>query len=203
MTATDTRQLPAVRQAGGRDLEPLISLLTGAFVGSAVGRQMIADEHVRGQVLRRYFRIIVPHAITHGKVDVIGTGHAAAFWYRYDGSAEPAIPGYQSRLAEIAGSHYPRVAAFDAARSKHRPTDRPYHRLAFLAVTPQLRGQRLATTLLEHHHRGLDTAVTPAYVEAIGRDALLFARHGYEPAEPHAPAPGAPPLHPMWRSPRC
>ena len=203
MIGTDTRQVPAVHRAGTRDWEPVISLMAAAFLRSRLVTHLIGDEHARGQVLRSYFRIIVPHAMTYGRVDVIGNGQAAAIWYRHDDTSLPAIPGYAARLAEATGPHLSRFVDLDAARTRHHPTDRPHQHLTYLAVLPALRAEGLGTRLIEHHHRDLDNTETAAYLEATGpRDSSLFARHGYEPMDPFPAGPGAPHLYPMWRPPQ-
>jgi GNAT superfamily N-acetyltransferase len=202
MTTVDTRRHPGVRQAASRDLNPLVELLAAVFAHTGLGHHLVADERIRLQILWRYFRIIVPHAMTRGHVDVVGTGHAAAIWYPINGPHHVTIPGYDSRLAEATGPYLARFVDLDAARAKHQPVDRPHHRLAYLAVLPQLRQQGIGTRLLEHHHRRLDTAGTPARVEATGaRDSRLFIRHGYDPMNPFPAGPGAPQLYPLWREP--
>ena len=171
------------------------------FARTGLGHHLIADGRVRQQVLWRYFRIVVPHAMTHGHVEVIGAGHAAAIWYA-SGPHTVAIPGYAHRLAEATGMHLARFVDLDTARTQHRPAG-PHHWLAYLAVRAQMRRQGLGVRLLEHHHGQLDTDGVAAYVEAIGaRDSSLFARHGYEPAHRFPAGPGASLLYPMRREPR-
>jgi GNAT superfamily N-acetyltransferase len=203
MTTADTRQRPVIRQAGSRDLDPLIELLANVFARTSIGHHLVTDERIRRQILWRYFRIIVPHAMTRGHVDVISASRAAAIWYPINGRHSVTIPGYASRLAEATGPYLARFVDLDAARATHQPADRPHHRLAYLAVLPELRQQGIGAQLLEHHHRQLDIAGMPSYVEATGaRDSHLFVRHSYEPWNTFPAGPGAPQLYPLWREPR-
>ncbi|XVU24262.1 GNAT family N-acetyltransferase [Actinoplanes sp. CA-054009] len=202
-TTTGTRTDAGVRRAGSRDHDPLISLLVASALSTAHGRYLIADEHARPHILRRYARMIVPYALTHGRVDVIGSGEAAAIWYHVDGPSTPRIPGYAARLAEITGGvHLARFVELDRARTTHHPAGPPHDHLVYLAVHPSSRGRGLAGRLLEHRHRDLDARGGHAYAEATGTDSRLFARYGYEPLPPYLPGLGAPALHPMWRHPR-
>jgi GNAT superfamily N-acetyltransferase len=203
MTGVNTRQRPVIRTAASQDLHPVITLMAAGLAHSDLGQHVIADEHAREQVLWRYCRIVVPHAMTYGQVDVIGRGQAAAIWYHITGSRKVTIPGYGIRLAQAAGPYLARFVELDRARAEHHPTDRPHHHLAYLAVRPDRRGHNLGTQLLEHHHRQLDASNTHAYVEATGEQGTrLFARHGYRPMNPYPAGPAAPQLYPMWRNPR-
>ncbi|MEV4709608.1 GNAT family N-acetyltransferase [Actinoplanes sp. NPDC049316] len=203
MTVIDIRRRPTIRQAARRDMDPIVDLLAAVFARTSLGRHLVGDDQTRQHTIRRYFRIVVPHAMTHGHVDVIGAGRAAAIWYPINGPASVTIPGYAPRLAEATGAHLSRFVDLDTARTKHQPVDRPHHRLGYLAVPPDLRQQGIGTQLLEHHHRQLDTAGLPAYVEATGaRDSRLFVRHGYDPKSPFPAGTQAPQLYPMWREPR-
>ncbi|GAA0490733.1 hypothetical protein Ade02nite_23570 [Paractinoplanes deccanensis] len=196
--STGTREM-AVRQAAARDLEPVIKLMATAFTYSIHGPWLISDEHARHQVLHRFFRIIVPHAMVHAQVDVIGAGQAAAIWYRLDGTQGPRIPGFKSRLAEATGEHLGRFVELAKTRAAHHPSGRHDH-LAYLAVQPGSRRQGLGSQLLDHHHRLLDRKGRHAFVEATtNADSLLFARHGYDPIDLYVPGSGGPPLYQMWR----
>lgn len=203
MTSADTRLRPVVRQATAKDLSALIELMAVGFSRSSLGPHLIADESLRRLVLRRYFRIVVPHAMTYGQVDVLDDGRAAAIWDRVDGPRTATVAGYTVRLAQATGPFFARFAALHASRTEHHPTDWPHHHLTYLAVLPTMRHHGLGTRLLEHHHQRLDNAGLSAFVQAAGSQvSRWFARHGYTPGEPFTSSPGAPPLHPMWRHPR-
>lgn len=169
MIGTDTQQLPAVRRGEARDLEQLISLMTAAFVRGGLSPHLTGDERVRGQVLRAYFRIVVPHALTYGQVHVIGNGQAAMIWYRHNKAGLPGILGYAARQAEAIG--------------------RPHHHLAYLAVLLAMHGEGLGIWWTEHYHRGLDNTGITAYLEATGPRGPLHRLSEAAPAPIARPSP--------------
>jgi len=68
-------------------------------------------------------------------------------------------------------------------------------------VRPDRRGCGLGSTLLRRHHRRLDAAGLPAYLEANdprGRD--LYLRHGYQ-VRSVIELPDGPMMWTMWRLP--
>jgi ribosomal protein S18 acetylase RimI-like enzyme len=81
----------------------------------------------------------------------------------------------------------------------------PHHYLLFLAVRPGEQNRGYGSALLDHHHRLLDEAGTPAYLEAASLDSVrLYQRHGYAPlGQPLTlPRRSDPDLWPMWRQPQ-
>ncbi|GAB2963512.1 hypothetical protein GCM10027280_60500 [Micromonospora polyrhachis] len=71
-----------------------------------------------------------------------------------------------------------------------------------LAVTPAAQGTGRGTALLDHHHRHLDQAGIPAYLEASSPRARdLYTRHGYEPRRAFT-LPDGTPFWSMWREPQ-
>jgi GNAT superfamily N-acetyltransferase len=189
-----------VRLADRADALALAGLIAAAFHPLAVARWLIADDHVRAEVLPGYFRILVEHALAHGLVHTTTDRRAAGLWL--PGGAPPPID-YTTRLAAAVGPHLDRFRALDATFDAHHPTSRHQH-LALLAVHPICQDQGLGTALLGHHHRWLDAEQTPAYLEASSAGSRqLYLRHGYLdlPDAPfHLPESG-PPIWPMWRPP--
>src|SRR5699024_3361305 len=112
-----------------------------------------------------------------------------------------ALPIYDRRLLQACRQHTPRFAALDAAFEEHHPTA-AHHHLAFMAVRPQHQGRGMGGRLLDQHHRVLDRAAAPAYLEAASlRAARLYRRWGYRFVSridlPHGPS-----MWTMWREPR-
>ena len=128
---------------------------------------------------------------------------AVALWLPV-GPDGPGPPGddYPARLAEVTGQWAGRFTAFDAELDRHHPTGTRHHHLAMLAIRPDKQGQGTGTALLRAHHRVLDEAGTPAYLEASSlRSRALYVRHGYTDHGPPIQLPEGPLMHPMWRAP--
>ncbi|HEV2783206.1 MAG TPA: GNAT family N-acetyltransferase [Actinophytocola sp.] len=178
------------------------ALIAHAFVDLPPTRWLVADPVERERRLDAQFVILVEHALRHGHVEVTSDGAAAAVWFHNDGAEPPPPPDYDERLAAAAGPHLPRFRALDDAFAAHHPHE-PHHHLAFLAVRPDRQRRGLGSLLLSRHHRRLDEAGIPAYLEAsTTRSRDLYLRHGYElTGDPfHLPEDG-PPFWPMWRVP--
>ena len=203
MAGPETSSTSVIRQVGLAELGCATDLLATAFLRGDLGPYLVSDIRERATVYHKYFRILAAYWLTHGHVDMIGHGLAGAFWYRVGGRFELSIPAYASRLARITGIYCGRFVHLDKAMEAHHPTGRAHHYLGFLAVRPGQQGQGLGSRLLEHHHRFLDTAGIPAYLEATGdRNSKLYARHGYTPLTPYPAGPAGPLLYPMWRDPQ-
>jgi ribosomal protein S18 acetylase RimI-like enzyme len=85
---------------------------------------------------------------------------------------------------------------------KMRPGAPDHAYLAFLAVERDWQQRGIGSALLDVHHRRLDAAGTPAYLEASGlQSRRLYLRKRYvDHAEPYGPA-DLTVLYPMWREP--
>jgi predicted N-acetyltransferase YhbS len=76
-----------------------------------------------------------------------------------------------------------------------------HHYLAFLAVRPERQNHGIGSALLDRHHRRLDAAGIPAYLESNDpRNRDLYLRHGYA-VRSVIQLPDGPPLWLMWRAP--
>lgn len=176
-------------------------LIATAFASLAVSKWLVADPGERVAALRAQFGMIVEHAAEHGTIYLDSGGTAAAVWLDYTRPVpEPA--DYDRRLLQACGQHTPRFAALDGAFEEHHPTT-AHHHLAFMAVHPQHQGRGMGGRLLAQHHRVLDQAAAPAYLEAASlRAARLYRRWGYRFISridlPHGPS-----MWTMWREPRA
>jgi GNAT superfamily N-acetyltransferase len=199
----------AVKDLVIRDLAPvgapdIARLLAVAMHDGRVGRWMQPDTAARHRGSYDYFAIHVEHALRFGDVYTTTEGDTgrltgAALWFPLT-TVVPSPIDYDRRLKELAGDAYDRACLLDAALDAEHPTGN-HHYLAFLAVRPDRQGCGLGSTLLRRHHRRLDAAGLPAYLEANdprGRD--LYLRHGYQ-VRSVIDLPDGPPIWCMWRPP--
>jgi len=95
----------------------------------------------------------------------------------------------------------PRSALVDRAMRARRPKT-PHHYLFAIGVLPEARGRGIASTLIRHTLAIADRDGVPAYLENTNpRNTPLYERFGFRAGEAFSPAPGCPPLVPMWREP--
>src|SRR5699024_2840754 len=104
------------------------------------------------------------------------------------------------RLLQACGEHVARFAALDVAFAEHHPSA-PHQHQAFMAVHPRQQQRGRGSALLADHHRQLDAAGVPAYLEAANlRAARLYGRRGYRILD-RIDLPGGPSMWPVCRGP--
>lgn len=187
-----------VRPATRLDTRRLLMVLTDAFMDGPLADWLVPEAADRGAVAYRYSKLMVDLGLRHGQVDTTTDLAAVAIWYRRD-EWPPTFRDRAGRLARATGAYGQGFTMLDGLLDAHHPR-LPHEHLAFLAVDRQMRGRGLGSTLLEVAHRRLDIFNRAAYVVATdpaSRD--LYARHGYQPAQPLRPGAGCPQVWPMWR----
>jgi GNAT superfamily N-acetyltransferase len=200
----------AIRDVVTREVAPvdhteISRLVAMAMHDGPVARWMQPDPVTRHRVSPDYFAIFVGNALSHGEVYVTTEGDTgrltgAALWFPL--TAELPTPiDYERRLKEIADDAYDRACQLDALLEAAHPLAPSHHYLAFLAVRPDQQRRGLGSALLDRHHRRLDAAGLPAYLEANDpRNRDLYLRHGYR-VRSVLELPDGPPLWTMWRPP--
>jgi GNAT superfamily N-acetyltransferase len=192
-----------------RDVTPVDSaeistVIAAAMHDGAVARWLQPDDVVRHRGSADYFAIYVEHALRYGEVYATAEGDTGrltgvALWLPLTAELPPPLD-YERRLKEVAEEAYDRACQLDAALETAHPLE-PHHYLAFLAVRPDQQSRGLGSALLDRHHRRLDAAGLPAYLEANEpRNRDLYLRHGYR-VRSVLDLPDGPPLWTMWRSP--
>lgn len=185
--------------AGAADLDKLATLITSAFLDLPPSRWLVDDEAERRRIFPGYFRLYLDHAYIHGQIHVTSGLDAVALWLP---SGKPPPDGYPGRLAAVTAPWTERFVQFDAELDARHPTEPQHQHLAILAVDPGRQDQGLGTALLMAHHRTLDHAGQPSYLEASSeRSRELYLRHGYADHGPAITLPGGPPMYPMLRTP--
>lgn len=188
---------PAIVRVGHGEAVDVADLIAEAFVHLPVTGWLVPDRLARRRVLGDNFAISVDHAMVYGEIHTVEDRSAVAVWFPCDAQLPPPAD-YDRRLADACGPFVDRFQYLDHLFDKHHPAV-PHHHLTFLAVRPDRQCQGLGTALLYHHHNRLDQLGMPAYLEAsssASRD--LYARHGYQAAEPFGTPDGSR-FWPMWR----
>ncbi len=169
-----------VTQAGAADLDQLSEVIAEAFLDLPPSAWLIGDVQTRRQIFPSYFRLYLEHALANGIIHTTAEKTAVALWLPVTTSPAAGLPGYHTRLTAITWPWTERFLAFDAALDRHHPTGVPHHYLAILAVHPSQHGNGIGTALLGAHHRTLDQASAPAYLEASSpRNRDLYLPRGY------------------------
>ncbi|HKE67171.1 MAG TPA: GNAT family N-acetyltransferase [Micromonosporaceae bacterium] len=189
-----------VRPGRASDVGDLAVVIARAFGPLPLSAWLVPDAGARLAAMAGQFRLVIAAAIDDGDVYVAGDGVGVAVWF--PAGPLPDIPGYDAALEAACGRYAPRFAELDDAMHKMHPGAPDHAYLAFLAVEREWQQRGIGSALLDVHHRRLDAAGTPAYLEASGlQSRRLYVRKGYvDHAEPYGPADLSV-LYPMWREP--
>jgi GNAT superfamily N-acetyltransferase len=194
-----------IRSAEEQEISAVGELIAVAFNHLDANAYLVPPLSDRVVVMARFFTLLTGHAFHHGRVDVVpgadGRPVGTAVWF--DLTREiPDPPGYEDRLAALAGPYRPNFDALDQMFAKHHPHD-PHWHLAFLAVHPSRQGDGLGSALMRRTHDELDRAGVAAYLEATNDDNIrLYRRHGYADMDPFEMLlPDGTPFYRMWRNP--
>ena len=191
-----------VIRACERDAGVLSEVIAEAFSGLPPSQWLIPDPGERQAIFPRYFRIFVEHALTNGIVHTTPDRAAAALWIPAGDEPPPLPERYDERLREATMPWTARFAEFAAALDSRHLTGTVHHHLALLGVWPGAQGRGIGTALLQAHHRVLDQAGIPAYLEAASqRSRRLYQRHGYADLGPPICLSGELQMFPMIRQP--
>lgn len=194
------RRTPEIVRAEANQAARVAGLLAEAFEPLAVSAWLVSDPDGRRRVLAANFQIFVELAFPYGHVEITDEFDAAAVWFH--GSEFPAPPDYESRLLDACGQWVDRFRILDEYFAAHHPHE-AHHHLAFLGVQPNHQGGGIGSVLMGAHHRRLDEAGIPGYLEASSERARdLYLRHGYRLLGEPFHLPDGPPFWPMWREPR-
>jgi ribosomal protein S18 acetylase RimI-like enzyme len=193
---------PVVR-ATPADATKLACLIADAFHSLAPSRWLVPDEQARRDIFPGYFQLYVKQAFAQGVVETTADQSAVALWLDNPGTPQSPDPDYDDRLAAITGIFAPRFRLFDEMLDARHPLGTAHQHLAILGVAPQHQRCGLGTALLQHHHRLLDEAGIPAYLEASDEHTReLYLKHGYVDQSGAILLPDGPRMYPLWREPR-
>jgi ribosomal protein S18 acetylase RimI-like enzyme len=209
MIDEDSSRLKAAnpRLAKPEDAAGLAALFTAAFLDDPVMDWMARSGPKRISGLEAFFfRLLYRRAIPAGEVWMSDDGAACTIWLPPGLSAWPAGVVAQLRLlplfVKLCGfGRLARGGTLSGAMEKAHPLERHFY-LFFMAVHPSTQGKGLGSAILEATLKRIDQARMPAYLENSNlKNARLYERAGFAAQKNIAPD-GAPPLIPMWRTPR-
>jgi ribosomal protein S18 acetylase RimI-like enzyme len=181
---------PIVRRATPSDVPELAAMLARAFVADPFFAYLAGDAPERGQRMRDGWQAILRHAsaglaATWTTDDLAG----AALWIPPGRSASGALD--QLRMLPALGrlTGWGRLRAVSAAletlerrRRSHAPM--PHWYLSALGVEPARQGEGIGSALLAPVLQDADASAVPCYLEtAVGRNVLLYERHGFDVVE--------------------
>jgi ribosomal protein S18 acetylase RimI-like enzyme len=181
---------PAVRRATRDDIPAIAAMLARAFTADPFFAYLAGDAPERAQRMRDGWRAILRHAsarlsATWTTDDLAG----AALWIPPGRSASGVLD--QLRMLPALGrlTGWGRLRAVSAAlerledrRHQHVPTAHWY--LSALGVEPERQGEGIGSALLAPVLAHADATGLPCYLEtAVGRNVLLYERHGFDVVE--------------------
>jgi hypothetical protein len=186
-----------VTSAGGVDVPDVAALAAATTWDTPVAQWVVPDPQQRPGVLQAWYAILVEHALSYGRVDLLSDRSAAAIWLDRT-RPMPAPDHFLRRLTATCGKHAITVLRYEEALGKQRP--RAVHlQLAVLASPSPDR----AAALLAHRHQHLDQSGLAAHTIAGSLDQLfVMTAAGYQPDRPFQLPDGGPPMWPLWRPPQ-
>jgi ribosomal protein S18 acetylase RimI-like enzyme len=191
----------AIRPAAEAEFAEVGALIARSFHHLGPDTYLVPDPADRPAVMGRFFTMITEQAAQYGRVDVVeGNGGLVAATVWFDRTRDiPRQPGFEDRVAELAGPYLANFAALDIL-DKHEPAE-PHWLLQFMAVHPDYQNRGLGSALMRRTHAELDAAGIPQYLEATNEDNIrLYRRHGYTPMDPFdIHLPDGTPFYRMWR----
>jgi GNAT superfamily N-acetyltransferase len=200
--APDPVEGRAVSQATSADIEALADVLARAFHHDPVHRWLFPTDAECARGSRRFWTVIVQHALRKGTVLTTNRHAGAALWVPPQAVHEPATGGllFMARMARILRQRSLRGLRAASAIEAHHFAE-PHWYLAVLGTAPEHRGKGVSTTVMEPILRRCDADGLPAYLESSNiANIPLYERRGFR-VTGEIVLPGGPTIWPMLRQP--
>ena len=181
---------PAVRRATRDEIPVLAALLGRAFASDPFFRYLAGSAPERGQRMRDGWTAILQHASAGLTATWTTDDRAgAAIWIPPGRAASSALDQLSMlpALARLTGWRRLRqtsaaLEALEDRRRAHAPA--PHWYLSALGVEPERQGEGIGSALLVPALAQADADEVPCYLEtAVGRNVLLYERHGFDVVE--------------------
>jgi GNAT superfamily N-acetyltransferase len=194
-----------VRLATRADAAAMAAGLADAFGDDPVFRWFSGQDDCE-QRMRPFWRAVVRESVRPAD-------HLCFAWRDGDGSAVwRGVNRWKVAFPEVVRSTPGMVAAlrlrvpvalrYLSTMEKAHPTE-PHYYLEFIGTRRARQGQGGGTKLLAPMLARCDDEGVGAYLESSNpRNVPFYARHGFVERDRIIGAPGAPPVTPMWRTPR-
>jgi ribosomal protein S18 acetylase RimI-like enzyme len=184
--------------------------ILAATIGTAFARDPVASWIFRdpGEIVSA-FRHLARHIyLPRGVCHLAQTEHGpvgGTMWLAPGQSGELSLSAMLSlglpTLFRRGPAQLARALRADATMQARHPKP-PHFYLFTVGVLPEARGRGLARQLLAPVLARCDAENTPAYLENSNpRNTHLYEALGFVGRDPFNPAPGCPPMIPMWRDP--
>jgi ribosomal protein S18 acetylase RimI-like enzyme len=181
---------PVVRLATRDDIPAIAAVLARAFAADPFFSYLAGDAPERSQRMRDGWRAILRHA-SAGLAATWTTGDraGAAVWIPPGRSASGTLDQLRmlpamgrlvgwGRLRSVAAA----LETLERRRRHHAPASHWY--LSALGVEPDRQGEGIGSALLAPVLAEADASAVPCYLEtAVGRNVLLYERHGFDVVE--------------------
>jgi ribosomal protein S18 acetylase RimI-like enzyme len=181
---------PAVRRATRDEIPILAALLARAFAADPFFSYLAGTAPERNQRMRDGWAANLHHASAGFAATWTTDDHAgAAIWIPPGRAASSALDQLSMlpALARLTGWRRLRetsaaLAALEDRRRAHAPV--PHWYLSALGVEPERQGEGIGSALLAPVLASADGDGVPCYLEtAVGRNVLLYERHGFDVVE--------------------
>ena len=179
-----------VRRATVGDIPVLAAMLARAFSGDPFFSYLAGDAPERGQRMRDGWRAILRHASAHLAATWTTDDRAgAAVWIPPGRTASGPLDQLRMLPAFARLTGWGRLRQVSAAmetleRRRHHHAPSRHWYLSALGVEPQRQGEGIGSALLAPVLAEADAAGVPCYLEtAVGRNVLLYERHGFDVVE--------------------
>jgi ribosomal protein S18 acetylase RimI-like enzyme len=179
-----------IRRATAGDIPVLAAMLARAFTADPFFAYLAGDAPERSQRMRDGWRAILRHASAGLESTWTTEDRAGAAVWIPPGRAASAffdqllmLPAFArltgwGRLRSVSAA----MEALERHRHHHAPT--PHWYLSALGVEPERQGEGIGSALLGPALAQADADGVPCYLEtAVGRNVLLYERHGFEVVE--------------------
>ena len=197
-------EAPGLRRAAIADWRTVGAITAEAFAVDPVTSWTFAGSGAMptafGQLARHVY---LPRGVSHVAEGDLG----ATLWLTPGASKSlPAWPTLIIAARAMVGGGATAIAralAVDAEMIRRKPKA-PHAYLFSIGVRPSARGQGLGRRLLAPMLAACDAAGVPAYLENSNpANFPLYQGAGFVTVDEFSPAPGCPPLWPMWREPQA
>lgn len=181
---------PTIRRATAGDIPALAAMLARAFGADPFFSYLTGDAPERSQRMRDGWRAILRHASCRLEETWTTDDRAgAAVWIPPGRSASGVLDQLRMLPAFARLTGWGRLRSVSAAmealerrRHRHAPTQHWY--LSALGVEPERQGEGIGSALLRPVLSDADASGVPCYLEtAVGRNVLLYERHGFDVVE--------------------
>ena len=194
-----------VRRGRTEQTAGLARVLARAFEHDPVSAFILPNPSRRREGIEAMYRLVfVPGALKDNECYTT-IDHAGVALWKPAGKPRPGLGeslGLAPTMLRILGHRTPRALRVLHYMESQLPT-KPHAHLLFLGTDPDRQGQGVGSLLLRHTLSQLDSARSPAYLEAsTPRSRALYLRHGFAVMNEIRLPGGGPPLWRMWREPQ-